>query len=154
MARTLVWLLLLLNALYWSWAQGWLLPYGFGPAQQREPQRLAQQIRPESITLLSPDEARRASLREPSEDALCLQSGPLDEAQAEVVRSLLQTSWPPESWVLMKQADGQGMRLRLPALSEKLQDQLPELKAALPSGALESCPEPESSARQDLHPKR
>ena len=33
MGRTLVWLLLLLNALYWSWAQGWLLPYGFGPAQ-------------------------------------------------------------------------------------------------------------------------
>ena len=28
MARVLVWLLLLLNVLYWSWAQGWLLPCG------------------------------------------------------------------------------------------------------------------------------
>lgn len=83
MARTLVWLLLLLNALYWSWAQGWLLPYGFGPAQQREPQRLTQQIRPESVTLLSPDEARRASLREPSGDTPCLQSGPLPSGALE-----------------------------------------------------------------------
>lgn len=154
MRRTLVGLLLLLNVLYWSWAQGWLLPYGFGPAQQREPQRLAQQIRPEAITLLSPDEVKRASLRETTENTLCLQSGPLDVAQAEAVRRLLQTSWPPESWLLMKQADGQGLSLRLPALSEKLQNQLPELRAVLPSGALESCPEPEQGARQGLLPGR
>ena len=44
--RTLALLLLLLNGLYCAWGEGWLLPYGFGPAPQREPQRLAQQIRP------------------------------------------------------------------------------------------------------------
>lgn len=144
MLRTLVWLLLLLNVLYGSWAQGWLLPYGFGPAQQREPHRLTQQIRPESITLLSPDEAKRERLRGPADDTVCLQSGPMDAAQAGAVRSLLQTSWPPESWLLMEQADGQGLRLRLPALSPAQQARLPELSAVLPLGALESCPKPEA----------
>ncbi|MDD3935466.1 hypothetical protein [Rhodoferax sp.] len=144
MVRTLVWLLLLLNALYWSWAQGWLLPYGLGPAPQREPQRLTQQIRPEAITLLSLDEVKREPLREPSDDTVCLQSGTMDAAQAEAVRRLLQTSWSPESWLLMEQSDGQGLRLRLPALNPAQQARLPELSAVLPSGALESCPEPEA----------
>jgi hypothetical protein len=144
MLRVVVWLLLLLNVLYGSWAQGWLLPYGFGPTAQREPQRLVQQIRPEAITLLSPEEARRASVPEPSDDTVCLQSGPLDAAQAAAVRSLLQASWPPESWLLMAPTDAQGARLRLPAVTEALQVLLPELRTVLPSGALESCPEPET----------
>lgn len=77
MARTFVWLLLLLNALYWSWAQGWLLPYGFGPLSQREPQRLAQQILPQAITLVSEAEARRNPVAATPEEAPCLQTGPL-----------------------------------------------------------------------------
>ena len=40
MLRGLVLLLMLLNVGYLAWGQGWLLPYGFGPATQREPQRL------------------------------------------------------------------------------------------------------------------
>lgn len=52
MLRLIVLLLLLLNIGYFSWGQGWLLPYGWGPAQQREPQRLAQQVRPELIQIV------------------------------------------------------------------------------------------------------
>ncbi|MDI1244586.1 MAG: hypothetical protein PSV24_04200 [Rhodoferax sp.] len=144
MLRAFVCLLLLLNVLYGSWAQGWLQPYGFGPTPQREPQRLTQQIHPEAMTLLSPDEAKREPLRGPSDNTVCLQSGALDAAQAEAVRRLLQTSWPAESWLLMAPADGQDARLRLPAVTEALQVLLPELRAALPSGALESCPELDS----------
>lgn len=221
MARALVWLLLLLNVLYWSWAQGWLLPYGFGPAPQREPQRLAQQIRPEAITLLNPDEVNLKSLSGVPESSLCLQTGLMDEAQAAAVRPYLEASWPVDSWVfqtvatperwlvylgkygnvaelnkkraelaamqldtepvtsaalspglslgvypsqalantalqalsrrgvrtarvVQEEAAVQSWRLRLPALNVTLQARLPELRAALPSGALESCPDTEA----------
>lgn len=139
MARTFVWLLLLLNALYWSWAQGWLLPYGFGPLSQREPQRLAQQILPEAITLVSQAEARLKPVTAPPEDALCLQTEVLDAAQAAVLRAYLEASWPADSWVFEAVP---GLRLRLPAVNAALQARLPELKAVLPVAVLESCPEP------------
>ncbi len=54
MLRTLVLLLLLLNGAYFAWSQGWLRFYGLSPAQQSEPQRLQQQIRPEALQLISP----------------------------------------------------------------------------------------------------
>lgn len=141
MARTFVWLLLLLNVLYWSWAQGWLLPYGFGPLSQREPQRLAQQILPQAITLVSETEARRNPVAATPDEAPCLQTGLLDEAQAASVRRYLEASWPADSWVFETVP---GLRLRLPAMNAALQARLPELKAVLPSAVLESCPEPEA----------
>lgn len=218
MLRAFVWLLLLLNVLYGSWAQGWLLPYGFGPEPQREPQRLAQQIHPEWITLLSPAELKLTSRPARPDPALCLETGPMDEAQAEALRPYLEASWPAGSWVFQKltvperwlvymgkyadvaelekkraelagiqldteavasaalmpglslgaypsqaqataalqalsrrgvrtarvvqeRAAEQGARLRLLAVNEALEVLLPELRAVLPPGALESCPE-------------
>jgi hypothetical protein len=142
MARTFFWLMLLLNALYWSWAEGWLLPYGFGPLTQREPQRLAQQIQPQAITLVSQAEARLDVVAGPSEEPLCLQTGPLEEAQAALVRAYLESSWPADSWVFETVP---GLRLRLPVLPVALQARLPELTAVLPPGALESCPGSEAA---------
>lgn len=52
MLRTLVLALMLANGTYLAWTQGFLEVYGFAPASQAEPQRLAQQIRPEAIELL------------------------------------------------------------------------------------------------------
>lgn len=52
-------LLLLGNAGYFAWSQGTLAPYGFAPAVQSEPQRLAQQVRPEALRILTPLEARQ-----------------------------------------------------------------------------------------------
>ncbi len=221
MLRAFVWWLLLLNVLYGSWAQGWLLPYGFGPVPQREPHRLAQQIHPELITLLSPAELRLMSRPKPPDPPLCLETGPMDEAQAEVLRPYLEASWPAGSWVfqeltvperwlvymgkyanaaeldkkraelagiqldteavasaalvpglslgaypteaqataalqalsrrgvrtarvVQEQAAVQALRLRLLAVNDTLQVLLPELRAVLPTGALESCPEPET----------
>jgi hypothetical protein len=216
--RTLALLLLLLNAGYWAWGEGWLLPYGFGPVPQREPQRLAQQIHPQAITILSAAEGQPPPVVVPPEPTVCLQSELMSEAQADTVRSLLLASWPPESWlfqevatparwivymgkyasqaelarrraaldylelrteplstaalapglslgayptqsqanaalqvlrrrgvktakVVQEQPAGQSFRLRLPILDSALQAQLPELRAALPNGALESCPQ-------------
>jgi hypothetical protein len=44
MLRLLVLALLLANGVYFAWGNSLLLPYGFGPTQQGEPQRLSQQI--------------------------------------------------------------------------------------------------------------
>lgn len=142
MARTLVWLLLLLNALYWSWAQGWLLPYGLGPLSQREPQRLAQQILPDAITLVSQAEARRQPLVAPPEGSLCLQTGTLDAAQVGALRAYLERVWPADSWAF---AAAPGLQLRLPAVDAALQARLPDLKAVLPAVVFEACPAPEAA---------
>lgn len=141
MARTLVWLLLLLNVLYGAWAQGWLLPYGFGPLSQGEPQRLAQQILPEAITLVSQAEARRHPVAVAPEETVCLQTGLLDEAQAGVLRLHLETAWPADSWVF---ESAPGARLRLPALNATLQARLPELTTRVPAVVFEACPALES----------
>ena len=53
MLRLLVLLLLLANGAFFAWSNGLLAPYGLAPTSQSEPQRLAQQIRPEAIHILS-----------------------------------------------------------------------------------------------------
>jgi hypothetical protein len=59
MLRAMVLALLLANAGYLAWTRGLLADYGLAPAAQSEPQRLTQQIRPEAMRLLSPEEARQ-----------------------------------------------------------------------------------------------
>jgi hypothetical protein len=54
MLRLLVLVLLLANAAYFAWTRNLLAPYGYAPATQSEPQRLAQQIRPEAMRILTP----------------------------------------------------------------------------------------------------
>ncbi|MES2937554.1 MAG: SPOR domain-containing protein [Pseudomonadota bacterium] len=101
MLRLTVLLLLLANGAYYAWSQGLLLPWGSGPAQQSEPQRIAQQIRPEAIRVLRADEAARleTAAATATKAAECLQAGPLEEAQAGTLRTAL-ASWPAGSWAL------------------------------------------------------
>ena len=102
MLRLLVLLLLLLNGMYFAWSQGLLRPYGFAPTQQTEPQRVARQIRPEVVRILSVDEARRAELAAPTagESGECLQAGLFDDLQTVVLRQAAKTVLPPGSWLL------------------------------------------------------
>jgi len=53
MLKWVIWLLVLGNAGYFAWSQGYLDTLGMKPAEQREPQRLAQQVRPEVLRLLN-----------------------------------------------------------------------------------------------------
>lgn len=116
MLRVAVLLLILLNAGYFAWSEGLLRAYGWAPAQQREPERLAQQIRPEAIRMLTAP-ALPAALPAPqaaapeaaAEDApapaavQCWQVGPLDvtqSAQLEALRRQLGQSFPTGSWTL------------------------------------------------------
>jgi hypothetical protein len=102
MLRLLALALLLANGLYFAWGNGLLLAYGFGPTQQSEPQRLAQQISPEAVRLLNPKEFQRIEEqvkadREPKE---CLLAGPFDAAQSAALRLALADSLPAASWSL------------------------------------------------------
>lgn len=125
MLRFFVLVLLLANAGYYAWSQGLLLEWGLAPASQSEPQRLAQQIRPEVLRVVgsktqptaavppvptgaaqqpvsapapapSPAEAPVAAAPEAGE---CLQAGVFDEEQAATLRRAV-TSLPQGSWTL------------------------------------------------------
>lgn len=102
--RLLVLGLVLLNALYLAWSQGWLQAYGLGPQDDSEPQRLTRQIRPEALRLLPQEPASGLTSATPSVSLpagpACLQAGLFDEAQARTLREALQADWPEGSWQL------------------------------------------------------
>ena len=102
MLRLLVLLLLLVNGGYFAWSHDLLRPYGFAPAPQTEAFRLAQQIRPELVRILSADEARRVEVAAQTTNkvAECLQAGPFDETQAAAVRQAAQSVLPAGTWLL------------------------------------------------------
>ena len=120
--------LLLANAGYYAWSQGLLKDWGFAPEEQAEPQRMEQQIRPETLQILrvnpsktsssapAPSSAAAASTAAasagsapaggeapaaaaPSDAAECLQAGVFDERQAEALRTAAATL-PQGSWSL------------------------------------------------------
>ena len=51
MLRLFALVLLLANAGYFAWSQGHLRTLGWGPVEQREPERLAQQLAPDQLRL-------------------------------------------------------------------------------------------------------
>lgn len=99
MLRLFVLTLVLLNGTYFAWGQGWFLPYGWGPATQREPQRLAQQVRPEALTLRQAGEVvQAAATLSQTPSTVCLQSAELDVAQATGLRNVLKAALPTDAW--------------------------------------------------------
>jgi hypothetical protein len=78
------------------------LNYGMGPAQQREPQRVGQQIKPETVKILSAAEFKRveALVQADAAPKECLRAGPLDEAQAVLLRRALESSLGSTGWQL------------------------------------------------------
>jgi hypothetical protein len=100
MLRLTVLLLVLGNAAYFAWSQRLLAPWGVAPVQQSEPQRLKQQIRPETLRVLAAEEARRlesTGLTSAPRASECLQAGVFDEAQVKALRQVLE-AWPNGSW--------------------------------------------------------
>ena len=119
MLRFFVLVLLLANAAYYAWSQGLLLEWGLAPVSQSEPQRLAEQIRPEALRVVgsktsAPAVAPAAAAQEPTSAPApvpveapvaaapageCLQAGVFDEEQAATLRRAV-TSLPQGSWTL------------------------------------------------------
>lgn len=120
MLRLLVLLLALANVAYFAWSQGALAPLGMAPSVQTEPQRLATQIRPEAIRLLTADEALQiensSSAARPGNGASaaadadaaapeCLQAGLFNEQQTTALRASLEKALPAGSWQFESSAE-------------------------------------------------
>lgn len=120
--------LLMANAGYYAWSQGLLKDWGFAPEEQAEPQRMEQQIRPETLQILRVNPSKTSSSSSSSgpaaapaaspsgtgsstapdaspsaaagsEAAECLQAGVFDERQAEALRTAA-APLPQGSWLL------------------------------------------------------
>lgn len=109
MLRIAVLILLLANAGYYAWAQGWLRAWGLAPQEQSEPERMANQIRPEALRILPGKDAPAPAPEAPAAAAStpagapaggeCLQAGTFDERQAEALRAAA-AALPQGSWAL------------------------------------------------------
>ena len=128
MLRLAVIVVLLANAGYYAWTQGFLRQWGLAPQEQSEPQRMDQQIKPETLQILkvNPGKSAAATSLGPAapeaspaapapaatpsvsvteapapapEPRECLQAGVFDERQAEAIR-MAATALPRGSWAL------------------------------------------------------
>lgn len=129
MLRALVLALLLANAGFWAWRQGWLEPLhgviGARPEGEREPERLARQDHPERVRLLSAPAAsapaRAASAAAPTAPAeaasqaasapvvpayACLEAGPYDAAALAAAQTVLQVLLPADAASVRRVATG------------------------------------------------
>ncbi|MCA0242984.1 MAG: hypothetical protein LCI02_19230 [Proteobacteria bacterium] len=118
MLRVLVLLLVVANGLFFAWSQGWLAPLLPPRSDAREPERLAQQLRPELITVLTPKAANEATATAANAGAsaatgtgasaaapeaeplpLCLEAGPFTEATAGAAERVLAEHGVPDGGV-------------------------------------------------------
>nr|WP_315224875.1 SPOR domain-containing protein [uncultured Albidiferax sp.] len=116
MLRGIVLFLLLANGVYFAWSQGLLAAYGLAPEPVSEPQRLAQQLRPEMVVLVPPPQtetvppsgatavpvaaapAQVASA--PDGPTECLTAGVFDVERGTVLAKALADTLPAGSWTL------------------------------------------------------
>jgi hypothetical protein len=96
MLRALVVLMLLANALFFAWTQGWLAAWVAAPMLgERDPARLAAQLRPETISVLTPRaasaalQAARAASIAAGEGEQCVQLGPYADSDGQAVEQQL-----------------------------------------------------------------
>src|SRR4051812_22312747 len=106
MLRLAVLLLLLANAAYYAWSQGWLAGAGLEPVRQAEPQRLRQQIKPEALRVLPAEDARTIEMVSTASPHVleCLQAGLFEDTQVASLRQALE-AWPTGSWSLEPAAE-------------------------------------------------
>jgi hypothetical protein len=100
MLRLLLLTLVLANGVYFAWTSGLLRAFGFAPVQQSEPQRIAQQIRPEAMRVLTASEVKgvEAQVQADAAPKECLQAGPFDETATGALRVALEAALPSGSW--------------------------------------------------------
>lgn len=154
--------LLFANGAYFAWSQGLLAPVGLAPESAREPQRLAQQIRPEALRVTpaapaasEPEPAAPAAPAVPAPPAeapppavACLQAGPFDNTQAQALRQALgaggvpASAWsleaiaPPDRWIVYmgRYTDADALEKKRAELRALRVDTAPVTQAALAPG--------------------
>ncbi len=103
MLRFFIVLLLLANAAYFAWTQGYLADLGLAPTSQSEPARMRAQIKPDAMRLLNNTEAGRievAATPPAAQPTECLESSLLDERTATAVRNA-SSALPDGSWTMI-----------------------------------------------------
>jgi hypothetical protein len=131
MLRGLVAGLLVANAIFWAWTQGWLTGLtGIDPQGDREPQRLAQQQAPERIRVLAP-----GSLAKAAPPPVCLEAGPFTPGELARIESAARASLPDGAWLLIRrEKPGSWMtymgRYNNKALMQKRTEELKRLNVA------------------------
>jgi hypothetical protein len=116
MLRLLVLALVLINIGYYAYSHGLLAAYGVAPARQTEPQRMAQQIKPEALRILSPQQVTELETATPpaaqttansstlANATECLQVGVFNDVQTALLRERLASVLPEGSWVIEKES--------------------------------------------------
>jgi hypothetical protein len=128
MLRAIALALLLANAAYFAWGQGLLAAYGLGPARQSEPERLAQQFRPEAL------QVNPAASPQPAASAAAPTAAPAPSEQSEPTESS-ESSAPPAPSAPPVLAAGVAC-LQAGVFTEKQAQALqPRLKTGLPEGS-------------------
>ena len=124
MLRLLLLALIVANLGFYSWTQGWLdSVVGIRATGDREPERLARQLRPEAVVILPPESA--ASSAATAATPACLEAGPFSPTELVAaitsLKQLLPTAaeggWAevktetPGSWIVYmgKFADSEGL---------------------------------------------
>ena len=97
MLRALVLLLVLANAAFFAWTQGWLdEAVGVRAIGDREPERLARQVHPERIRILPPHAVASSASAAPADPGAlaCLEAGPFGDAEVAAAEAALQAAAP------------------------------------------------------------
>ena len=98
MLRALFVFLLLANLGFYAWTQGWLENViGLRAHPEREPERLARQVRPEAIRVLTPQAVAAAASAAESR-LLCLEAGPFGATEAAAAEAALASVLPTGTW--------------------------------------------------------
>ncbi|AKJ27023.1 SPOR domain-containing protein [Caldimonas brevitalea] len=168
MLRLLVLLLLIANLGFYAWRGGHLAAVAGAPADEREPERLREQVRPEAIRLPAAKPERRGAVAAPADASLqtvaahppevsgtaaptgplpaagrCVEAGPYTETEMARVKTVLDAELPAGEWSPQRR-EKPGVFLvyigRFPS-REALQQRQSELRAlGLASEELRSSP--------------
>jgi hypothetical protein len=103
MLRAFVLALLLFNLAFFAWTQGWLdSVLGTRSIGDREPERLARQVRPETVRILSAG----VGDGEPAASAplSCLEAGPFADTEAAAAQAAALGALPAGGWIMARVA--------------------------------------------------
>ena len=101
MLRALIALLLVANLAFFAWTQGWLdSVVGARSIGDREPERMARQVRPEAIRILPPEAASEPAVAAAA--PACFEAGPFADGEIAAAQAAAQAALPPGSWTTAK----------------------------------------------------
>lgn len=100
MLRAAVVVLLLANLAFFAWTRGWMGPGVATPRHgQHEPERLAAQVNAQALVVLAPKAASAAIVAARAAAAVCVEAGPLSDAELAAAETELGAAQVPEgSW--------------------------------------------------------